>query len=141
MALRDKIKANAAHLLQPGESIQAVFTAQTTSMYWVFVSYWIILLRNAYRVIVVTDRRIMVCRTGRFRVTPVKGLLAELPRNTQIGPAHGMWYRSESLGEKLYIHKRFHKDIAAADALLPTGPAPADPQEATPSSVPPAPAD
>ena len=35
--------------------------------------------------------------------------------STKIGPASGLWYRTEALGERLYIHKRFHKDIAAAD--------------------------
>jgi hypothetical protein len=45
----------------------------------------------------------------------VKDVLRELPRNTLIGPASGLWWRCESLGERLYVHKRFHKDVAAAD--------------------------
>jgi hypothetical protein len=40
-----------------------------------------------------------------------------LPRQTLIGPAHGLWYRVDSLGERLYINKRFHKDIRAADGV------------------------
>jgi hypothetical protein len=40
----------------------------------------------------------------------------ELPRATRIGPASGLWWKCESLGEKLYVHKRFHKDVEAADA-------------------------
>ena len=118
MAIRDTLRTNAAHLLQPGEEIQAVFAAQTTSQWFALLSYWIIILKNSYRVVVVTDQRILVCKSGRFRVTPVNDVVQELPRNTRIGPASGPWYQCTTLGERLYIHKRFHKDIAAADALL-----------------------
>ena len=118
MALRDKMTANASHLLQPGETIQVVFAAQTTSQYWAILSFWIIILKNSYRAVIVTDRRIVVARSGRMAVTPVKEAVAEFPRATRIGPASGLWFKCEALGETLYIHKRFHKDIAAADALL-----------------------
>jgi hypothetical protein len=117
VALRDKLRANAAHVLQPGENIQSVFCAQTTSQYFALISYWIILLSNAYRVVVVTDRRILVCSSGRLRMTPVKEVLREVPRNTRIGPPSGLWWRCETLGEKLYINKRFHKDVNAADGV------------------------
>jgi hypothetical protein len=117
VAIRDKLRSNAAHLLQPGENIQAVFCAQTTSQYFALISVWIILLTNAYRVVVVTDRRILVCKSGRLRMTPVKEVIRELPRQTPIGPPSGLWWRSESLGERLYVHKRFHKDVNAADAV------------------------
>jgi hypothetical protein len=118
VAIRDQLRKNAAPLLQPGESIQSVFAAQTVSQYFALISYWIIIFKNAYRVVVVTDRRILVCSSGRLRVTPVKAVMREIPRQTVIGPAHGLWYRTEVLGEKLYINKRFHKDIAAADAMI-----------------------
>jgi hypothetical protein len=118
MAIRDQLRSNAAHLLQPGETIQAVFCAQTTSQYYALLSTLIIILSDAYRVVVVTDKRILVCRSGRFRMTPVKHAIAELPRNTRIGPPSGLWWRCETLGELLYIHKRFHKDVTAADAVL-----------------------
>lgn len=64
-----------------------------------------------------TDRRILVCHSGRLRTTPVKDVVHELPRNTKIGPASGLWYKT-ALGERLYIHKRFHKDVAAAAAAI-----------------------
>ncbi len=118
MAIRDKMRANAAPFLQPGETIQAVFAAQTMSQWFALLSIWIIVFTNAYRVVVVTDRRIMVCRSGRFRVRMVNEVLFQFPRNTRIGPAHGLWYRCDTLGEQLHIHKRFHKDVVAADAML-----------------------
>ena len=83
MAIRDQMAANAAPLLKPDEKIQAVFGAQTVSQYLSLISYWIIIVKNAYRVVVVTDQRILVCRSGRFRTTPVNEVLAELPRTTR----------------------------------------------------------
>lgn len=119
MAIRDTIRANAQHVLQPGEQIQEVIPAQTTSQWFALISYWIIIFSNAYRVIVVTDRRILICKSGRFRITPVKEVLAEVPRATRIGPPSGLWYRCETLGQRLYIAKRFHKDVQRADGVVP----------------------
>jgi hypothetical protein len=119
MAIRDQMAANAAPFLKPDETVQAVFGGQTTSQYFILISYWIIVATNAYRVVVVTNQRILVCRSGRLRTSPVNEVLAELPRSTRIGEPHGMWWKCETLGPKLYIHKRFHKDVRAADALLP----------------------
>lgn len=115
MAIRDKMTANAAPHLQPGETVQAVFGAQTHSQYLFLISVFILLLLNSYRVVVVTDRRILVCRSGRLSTAAVNEVLRELPRSTRIGPPSGLWWKSESLGERLYVHKRFHKDVNAAD--------------------------
>jgi len=67
---------------------------------------------------VVTDRRILVCKSGRLRMTPVNAVLHEVARSTRIGPPSGLWYKTEALGERLYVAKRFHKDIEEADAAL-----------------------
>jgi hypothetical protein len=121
MAIRDQMAANAAPLLGADEKIQAVFGAQTVSQYLSLISYWIIIIKNAYRVVVVTDKRILVCGSGRFRTTPVNGVIRELPRTTKIGQPEGLWWKCETLGEKLYINKRFHKDVREADGLAPIG--------------------
>ena len=121
MAIRDKMRTNAQPYLQPGETIQEVFGAQTTSGWFALISYWIIILSAAYRVVVVTDRRILVCKSGRMTTTPVKEVLHELPRTTRIGPATGLWYRCDALGERLYVAKRFHRDVNAADAIVTAG--------------------
>jgi hypothetical protein len=113
MAIRDKLRVNAAHVLQPGEVIQAVFSGTTTSP-WFGLLVWI----RGFRVVVVTDRRILVCRSGRTSGYLVKEVIRELPRNTRIGPARGLSFRCEVLGERLYIGKLFHKDIAEADAVI-----------------------
>lgn len=66
-----------------------------------------------------TDRRILVLDSGRWSATKATAVVRELPRSTRIGPPTGtIWYRTESLGETLRIHRRFHADIERADAAL-----------------------
>ena len=118
IAIRDKMRESTQPHLDSDERIQAVFLAQTVSQYWLLVTVLVLLLTNAYRVVVVTDKRILVCRSGRLASSSVKEVLRELPRSTKIGLASGFWHRSDTLGERLYTHKRFHKDVARADDTM-----------------------
>ena len=115
MGVREKIRENAQKVVPPGETIQAVIPVQTVSPYWSIVSYWIIIFSNAYRNVIVTDRRILICSTGRLSTTQVNEIIRELPRQTKIGPAEGLWYKTDSLGETVFISRRYFKDIEAAD--------------------------
>ena len=117
IAIRDKIIENSQQFLQPGEQVQAVMGAQTLSGWWGALSS-LVFFWNNYRAIISTDRRIMVLHCGKMRMGKPKSHVRDVARLTKIGPATGLWYKSESLGEKLYIHKRFHKDVAAADAAI-----------------------
>jgi hypothetical protein len=116
MAIRDKLQEAAAPYVQPDETVEQVFAGQTTSQYFALLSVFIILATNAYRVIVVTDRRILLCQASRWSVTKVVGVIAEFPRQTRLGPPRGLWYPMTALGQRVYVHKRFHKDIEAADS-------------------------
>ena len=116
IAIRDKIVANSQPFLGAGEHVQQAFPGQTFNGNWAFLSALIVLFKSSYRCIVVTDQRILVLDSGKWAQGTPKTLLAALPRATQIGPAKGLWYKTENLGSRLYFHKRFHKDIAAADA-------------------------
>jgi len=119
MALRDKIMSNARPFLDEGESIEAVFVSQAKSPWWVLVSLWIAIVTKAYRAVVVTDKRILVCQTARFKTTKIEGIIRELPRSTRIGPATGLlFYRCDSLGETLWIHRAYRKDVDTADSLI-----------------------
>ncbi len=81
MALRDKLAQRAVPFLEPGEQIQAIFTAQSgASPYWAVLSTWIVLLTRGYVTVVVTDRAIVVLRNGWLTSTRPQGLLARLPR-------------------------------------------------------------
>ena len=114
--IRDKIRENAQPLLERGEQIEEVFAAQTFNGWWAALSWLIVLFKNSYRAIVVTDKRIAVFNTGRWAMGTPKELLRSLPRSTRIGQPSGLWWKTESLGERMYIHKRFHKDVESADA-------------------------
>ena len=118
MAIRDKMAAGVQPHLEPGETVQAVFAGQTISPYWAALTY-LVLFFNKYRVVAVTDRRILVCETTKLSMAKTKSVRASLPRQTRIGPPSGLWWRCESLGEKIYVHRRFHKDVQQqADAVL-----------------------
>ena len=116
MALRDKLRAAAEPHLEPGEQIQAVFAASAANPMWSLLSYWIIIVKDAYRAIAVTDRRIIVFRTSRLRFTKFKRVERVLPRATRLGEPSGLNWRTDALGETMWINKRFHKDVRQADA-------------------------
>jgi len=118
MANRIRLRSSAVPLIQPGETIQAVFQAQTVSQYLGLAWLWLFILQHAYRVVLVTDRRILVCFAGRFRPALVRGMEREVPRATRIGTPHGFWWRCDSPGERLYVHRRFHEDVRKADDAL-----------------------
>jgi len=117
MAIREKITANAAPFLEPGEQIQAVLAGQTASQYLIFLGLLPFFLANRYRCVVATDRRLLVLDSGKLFLGTPKSVVRALPRSTRIGPFSGaLWYVSGTLGETLRIHKRFQKDVEAADA-------------------------
>jgi hypothetical protein len=125
MALRDKLTRRAVPFMEPGEQIQAIFTAQSgASPCWAVISARIALLTSGYATVVVTDRAILVLRNGWFSGTRARSLLARLPRRSLDDPS-GRW-ATLHLGEARYwVHRRFHKDIRAANAAImgaaPTG--------------------
>ena len=114
--IRDKIRENSHKFLEPGEHIQEVFAAQTLSGWWSALTWLIMLFMSPYRVVAATDRRILVLESGKFQIGNPKKIIRSLPRTTRIGTPKGLWWKCESLGEKLYVAKRFHKDVEAMDA-------------------------
>jgi len=123
MALRDSMRASAAQFIDPGEIIEAVMAAQTRlpmfAMVLALLGALIDSLLIRYRMIVVTNRRILVLDTGKFSVKKARSVLVELPRSTRLGPASGIWYTIPAGKEKLKVHRRFFSDIDAADNAIP----------------------
>jgi hypothetical protein len=137
MAIREKISRNAAPFLEPGEQIQAVFAGQTASQYLIFLGFLPFVLVNNYRKVLATDRRILVLDSGKLFMGTPRSIVRVLPRASRLGPPTGaLWYVTDKTGEKLRIHKRFHKDIEAADALA--GSAATAPPSPPPPPPPPA---
>jgi hypothetical protein len=119
MALRDSMADSAAQYLRPGESIQAVIGAQTASQ-WVaaLTGFLVFLGLNQYRILVVTPDRILVLDAGKTSMKKARGVVMELPRSTRLGPGTGIWHRIQAGQENLRVHRRFFKDIDAADAAV-----------------------
>jgi hypothetical protein len=118
MGIRDTIRDNAMNegILRSGEHIQEVFPAQKTSPFWSLLTWLVVVIANGYRVVLVTNQRIIVCRGGRWLRSTITGVDRELPRETAIGPPKGVgWYRTKVLGGPLWIHRQFFKDVRAAD--------------------------
>jgi hypothetical protein len=114
MALRDKIAANAAPFLEPGETIRGVLAGQTASQYLLLLGWLPFILTNRYRTIVATDRRILVLDAGRWRLTAAKGVITQLPLGAHLGPWTGnVWHKVQVGDETLRIHRRFKKDVEA----------------------------
>jgi hypothetical protein len=133
MALRDKLATRSQPFLPPGSRIRQTFVCQTGPSPWMFLITYIVFFFIKYRIVAVTEDAIYVLRSSKMTMTP-KELIATLPRQTQLGPVSGMWGKLDLLGERHWVHKRFHKDIAAADyeaaQFGATAPAPAPPPAA-----------
>ena len=66
------------------------------------------------RIVVITDRRVLVWATNGQRNAPQPEFLRELPRGTVIGSASGNFWRSfNTLGERLYLTLPFGRGAAA----------------------------
>ncbi len=119
MALRDTMLNSATPYLQPGEPAQAVIGAQTASQ-WVagLAGIFVFLGLNHYRILVVTPARILVLDAGKTSMKKARGVVLELPRSTRLGPATGLWHRIPAGQETLRVHRRFFKEIQAADSTL-----------------------
>lgn len=114
MAIRDKLVAAAQPHLRPGEQVQAVIGAQNTSQYLMLAGVIPFVIINKYRIIAATDQRILLIDSGKSQV---KGgdLLLELPRTTRLGTSNVIWHVLPMGPEKLRVHRRFFKDLQAAD--------------------------
>src|SRR5215472_16224464 len=121
MAIRDSMQASAAPYLNPGETIQAVIGAQTASQWMAALTgIFVFLGLNHYRILAVTPNRIVVLDAGKTSFKTARGVVGELPRATRLGPGTGVWHRIQAGPENLRIHRRFFKDIEAADGALTT---------------------
>jgi hypothetical protein len=116
VALRDTMRSSAAQYLQPGETIQAVIGAQTASQWLAALTgIFVFLGFNHYRILAVTPNRIVVLDAGKVSMSKARGVVTELPRATRLGPGAGLWHQIPAGQETLRVHRRFFKDLEAAD--------------------------
>jgi hypothetical protein len=120
MALRDKLTSRVQPMLEPGEQVQQVFMAQGgANPFFALVSIWVVIFTGKYRIVAVTDRAIVVFKGKSISPSFPAELLGRGPRHI-MGPAKGFWSKCNVGPEKLWVHKRFHKDVNAADAATAT---------------------
>jgi hypothetical protein len=129
MALRDAMRASATQFVAPGETIQEVFRAETGSPLvrgiangFGLIGAIIAVSFNQYRIVAVTDQRILILDAGTWSTKKARAVLDVLPRATRLGPCTGVWHAIEVPSGKMFVHRRFFKDIEAADRM--TAPVP-----------------
>ena len=121
MALRDSMRDSAVPYLRPGEPVQAVIGAQTASQWLAALTgVFVFLGFNRYRILAVTPERIVVLDAGKTSMKKARGVVAELPRSTRLGPGTGLWHVIPAGTENLRVHRRFFKDIDTADTASTT---------------------
>ena len=117
---REDLVARSAPLLPPGSRIRQVFICQSAPNFGFFLvtyltgltMFWI-----RYRCVAVTDDGIYVLESSKLSGgAKPKSLVGTLPRHTRLGPMSGRWGQVSLLGERHWVHKRFHSAIAAADS-------------------------
>jgi hypothetical protein len=84
------------------------------------LAMWLVFTRlYARRILLATDRNLVVLAGGRWRFTPKK-VLARLDIDTRIGPMKGIWFQTTIAGRKLYIVPRTVQEARDADAEIDT---------------------
>ena len=119
------MRASATAFLNPGETIQEVLGAQTGSPLvrgigsaFGLLGALVTVAFNEYRIVAVTDQRILVLDTGRWGMKTARDVVDNLPRSVMLGPARGVWHSIQLPAGKIWIHRRFYKDIEAADRMI-----------------------
>jgi hypothetical protein len=111
--------------LEPDEQVQAVIATQTFHPMFVLVGFlWIFVFGGRYRLVVATDRRIVVLKTKLTSYRRPVGVLGELPRDTRLGPVGGPPASIVLGGRRLYVIAGTKKFVDVADQLLPFAPTP-----------------
>ena len=117
MALRDKLAERAAPFLPQGSQVRQVFVCQTGPSPWFFLLTYLTIFWIKYRLVAVTQDGIYVLEGSKLTGgAKPKSLVGTIPRATQLGPVSGVWGQINLLGERHWVHKRFHKDVTATDA-------------------------
>ncbi|MDX6286083.1 MAG: hypothetical protein QOG53_1568 [Frankiales bacterium] len=119
MALRDKLAARVQPFLKPEERVVNVFlTQQGLSPYLMFLST-VFIFWFKFRIVAVTHSRIVVFTASAWRPAKPRAVFGTLPRETRFGlTSGGLWAKIDLEGQKFYVHKRFQKDVRAADAAI-----------------------
>ncbi|TDW95406.1 hypothetical protein EV137_2746 [Kribbella pratensis] len=115
---KDLVERSAPFLPEGSEIRQALICQAAPSFLFFVITYltgltmfWI-----KYRCVAITPEAIYVLESSRLSggASP-QHLLGAMPRHTRLGPASGRWSQVTLLGQRHWVHRRFHDQIAAAD--------------------------
>jgi hypothetical protein len=105
--------------LPPRSEIRQAFIGQTAPNIGCFLVTYLTGLTmfwNKYRCIVVAPEAIYVLESTKAPGGAMpRALVGTVPRRTWLGPVSGRWAEVDLLGERQWVHKRFHDQIVAAD--------------------------
>ena len=121
MGYREKLAERVPPYLEPGEQLLVAFPATTGPSPWLMALGTIFVFLIKPRVIAVTDRGIVVLRGSRWSGVQPQEVLMRGP-HAQLGEPKGVWWPFP-LGEKTYVHRRFHSDVRRANELMAARPA------------------
>jgi hypothetical protein len=119
MGPRQDLVERSTPFLPEGSEIRQVFICQSAPNFAFFLitymtgltMFWI-----KYRCVAITSDAIYVLESTKLSggANP-QSLVGTLPRHTQLGPVSGRWAQLNLLGERHWVHKRFHDVITDAD--------------------------
>src|SRR2546423_15624555 len=116
VGMRDLIQKNASKVVEPGETIQAVFNVQTgPNPNYAFLT-WLVAFFAKYFNVIVTDRRILLVKSSLWRRSAVGEVAGTFPRETRLGPFTGkLWTKLELGGDHDWVHRPFRTVRRAAE--------------------------
>jgi hypothetical protein len=119
MKPRQDLMDHSAPFLPEGSEISQIFICQAAPSFAFFLityltgltMFWI-----KYRCVAITLDAIYGLESSKLSGgAKPQSLVGTLPRHTQLGPVTGRWAQVNLLGERHWVHKRFHDVITAAD--------------------------
>ena len=118
MALREKLIERSQPFLEPGETVQAAFPAQTGPTPWLAGALGALIYAFVakFRIVVVTDRSIVLLKAGALTGTKPKELVKRVPRTPLEPFSAKVWGKVMIDGERHWAHRRFKKDINAVSS-------------------------
>ena len=117
-APRRDLVTHALPFLPEGSEIRQVFIAQAAPSFFYFIITYLtgLMWRNAYRCVAVTPDAIFVLDATKWSGgAKPQALAGRMPRSTRLGPVSGRWAEVDLLGQRHWVHKRFHSQVNAAD--------------------------
>jgi hypothetical protein len=118
MSLRGILRQEAEQkYLAVDERVQEAMLAVTLRPLLLYPLGWLLLNRDAYRAVICTDRRILLCKVD-HATGCLEGLVQAEDRGRRLGPPRTpLMHRVGVFAHPVYVGRRFYKDVRRADAF------------------------